>query len=41
MKQKTVELNLTNKPSIILMSGLPGSGKTTLTETCPFLKIKK
>ena len=31
MGEKAVELNLTNKPSIILMTGLQGSGKTTLT----------
>ena len=30
MGKKTVGLNLTNKPSIILMSGLQGSGKSTL-----------
>ena len=29
MGKKVIGLNLTNKPSIILMSGLQGSGKTT------------
>ena len=38
MGEKAVGLNLTNKPSIILMSGLQGSGKTTLTgKLAPFL----
>ena len=42
MGKKTVGLNLTNKPSIILMSGLQGSGKTTLTgKLAHFLKNKK
>tara|TARA_Y100001978_G_scaffold168389_1_gene156819 strand:- start:112 stop:1443 length:1332 start_codon:yes stop_codon:yes gene_type:complete len=42
MGEKAVELNLTNKPSIILMSGLQGSGKTTLTgKLAHFLKNKK
>ena len=42
MGEKAVELNLTNKPSIILMSGLQGSGKTTLTgKLAYFLKNKK
>ena len=42
MGEKEVELNLTNKPSIILMSGLQGSGKTTLTgKLAHFLKNKK
>ncbi len=42
MGQKAEGLNLTNKPSIILMSGLQGSGKTTLTgKLAHFLKNKK
>ena len=42
MGEKAIELNLTNKPSIILMSGLQGSGKTTLTgKLAHFLKNKK
>ena len=42
MGEKAVELNLANKPSIILMSGLQGSGKTTLTgKLAHFLKNKK
>ena len=42
MGEKAVGLNLTNKPSIILMSGLQGSGKTTLTgKLAHFLKNKK
>ncbi len=42
MGKKTVGLNLTNKPSIILMSGLQGSGKTTLAgKLAHFLKNKK
>ena len=42
MGKKTVGLNLTNKPSVILMSGLQGSGKTTLTgKLAHFLKNKK
>ena len=42
MGEKTVELNLANNPSIILMSGLQGSGKTTLTgKLAQFLKNKK
>jgi signal recognition particle subunit SRP54 len=41
MGEKAIELNLTNKPSIILMSGLQGSGKTTLTgKLAHFLKNK-
>ena len=41
MGEKAVGLNLTNKPSIILMSGLQGSGKTTLTgKLALFLKNK-
>ena len=41
MGEKAVGLNLTNKPSIILMSGLQGSGKTTLTgKLANFLKKK-
>ena len=42
MGKKAIGLNLTNKPSIILMSGLQGSGKTTLTgKLAHFLKNKK
>ena len=42
MGEKAVGLNLANKPSIILMSGLQGSGKTTLTgKLAYFLKNKK
>ena len=42
MGEKAIGLNLTNKPSIILMSGLQGSGKTTLTgKLAHFLKNKK
>ena len=42
MGEKAVGINLTNKPSIILMSGLQGSGKTTLTgKLAHFLKNKK
>ena len=42
MGEKAVGLNLTNNPSIILMSGLQGSGKTTLTgKLAHFLKNKK
>ena len=42
MGEKTVELNLASNPSIILMSGLQGSGKTTLTgKLAHFLKNKK
>ena len=42
MGERAVGLNLTNKPSIILMSGLQGSGKTTLTgKLAYFLKNKK
>ncbi len=42
MGKKAVGLNLNNKPSIILMSGLQGSGKTTLTgKLAHFLKNKK
>tara|TARA_B100001939_G_C16918983_1_gene608351 strand:- start:23 stop:1354 length:1332 start_codon:yes stop_codon:yes gene_type:complete len=42
MGEKAVGLNLKNKPSIILMSGLQGSGKTTLTgKLAHFLKNKK
>jgi len=42
MGEKAVGLNLANKPSIILMSGLQGSGKTTLTgKLAHFLKNKK
>ncbi len=42
MGEKAVGLNLTNSPSIILMSGLQGSGKTTLTgKLAHFLKNKK
>ena len=41
MGEKAIGLNLTNKPSIILMSGLQGSGKTTLTgKLALFLKNK-
>ena len=41
MGEKAIGLNLTNKPSIILMSGLQGSGKTTLTgKLAHFLKNK-
>ena len=31
MGEEVVGINLANKPSVILMSGLQGSGKTTLT----------
>ena len=42
MGEKAAGINLTNKPSIILMSGLQGSGKTTLTgKLAHFLKNKK
>ncbi len=42
MGEKAIGLNLINKPSIILMSGLQGSGKTTLTgKLAHFLKNKK
>ncbi|MFL2590395.1 MAG: signal recognition particle protein [Flavobacteriaceae bacterium TMED200] len=42
MGEKAVGLNLTSNPSIILMSGLQGSGKTTLTgKLAHFLKNKK
>ena len=42
MGGETAELNLTQKPSIILMSGLQGSGKTTFSgKLARMLKTKK
>ena len=42
MGGETAELNLTQKPSIILMSGLQGSGKTTFSgKLARLLKTKK
>lgn len=42
MGGETAELNLSGKPSIILMSGLQGSGKTTFSgKLANFLKDKK
>ena len=42
MGGKAVELNLENRPSIILMSGLQGSGKTTFTgKLANMLKTKQ
>jgi signal recognition particle subunit SRP54 len=42
MGGETAELNLSNKPSIILMSGLQGSGKTTFSgKLAKMLKEKK
>ncbi|MCC8144865.1 MAG: signal recognition particle protein [Bacteroidales bacterium] len=42
MGGETVELNLVNKPAIILMSGLQGSGKTTFSgKLAKMLKDKK
>lgn len=42
MGGETVEINLTNKPAIILMSGLQGSGKTTFSgKLAKMLKEKK
>ncbi len=42
MGGKAVEINLTGKPNIILMSGLQGSGKTTFSgKLGNFLKTKK
>jgi signal recognition particle subunit SRP54 len=42
MGGETVELNLKNKPTIILMSGLQGSGKTTFSgKLAKMLKDKK
>ena len=42
MGGKTVELNLTSKPAVILMSGLQGSGKTTFSgKLANMLKAKK
>lgn len=42
MGGETAELNLTNKPAVILMSGLQGSGKTTFSgKLARMLKSKK
>ncbi len=42
MGENAVELNLTSKPSIILMAGLQGSGKTTHSgKLASYLKTKK
>ena len=42
MGGETAELNLTNKPAVILMSGLQGSGKTTFSgKLARMLKTKK
>ena len=42
MGGETAEINLTNKPAVILMSGLQGSGKTTFSgKLARMLKTKK